>query len=312
MDAISLAWYGLHLRAALLERTEQAYEDFFTKVMIHLHSESFQPVKAAGKSGDGKSDGYLIPERRVYQCYAPSSGFTKSKLLKKIEDDFNGAKEKWETRMQKWAFVHNDPEGLPKYALDLIEGLKEDNPEIEISVIGPDVLKQIALSLPLARLVDLFGIAPTQSDISNLTHEPIKTLLRAISAQTPGGSVTIAPVSVIKLEFNKLSSDAEILLMAGRHKENLVNDLLIRWPDPEYGESLAEAFREKYKSLAGEGLNPDEIFMGLKDFSGGSLRDISACASALAVLSYFFERCDIFENAPEGWLNDIADKALAT
>ncbi|MFZ5561493.1 MAG: ABC-three component system protein [Pseudomonadota bacterium] len=312
MDPITLAWYGLHLKAALLEKKEQAYEDFFCKVMIHLHSDNFQPVKAAGQAGDGKSDGYLVPEHRIFQCYAPSTGFNKSKLLKKIKEDFNGAKNNWKDKMRKWTFVHNDPEGLPKYALDLMEELKEENKDVEISVFGPDVFKEIVLSLPVSKLIDLFGPAPTQNEITTLTHDPIKTLLRAMSGRQPDSGVVIAPVSVEKLQFNRLSSDAEFLLMAGRHKENLVNDLLIRWPDPEYGESLAEAFREKYKTLLGMGLRPDDIFLSLKEFAGGSLEGISAQASALAVLSYFFERCDIFENAPEGWVNDIANKAFAS
>lgn len=309
MDPITLAWYGLHLRAALLEKKEQAYEDFFCKVMIYLHSDNFQPVKAAGQDGDGKSDGYLAPEHRVFQCYAPSSGFNKSKLLKKIKEDFNGAKNNWKDKMHKWTFVHNDPEGLPKYALDLIEELKKENPGIEISTFGPDVFKEAVLSLPVSKLIDFFGPAPTQNAISTLTYDPIKNLLRAMSGRQPDSNVVIAPVSVEKLQFNSLSSDAECLLIAGRQKEHLVSDLLIRWPDPEYGESLAEAFREKYKAFLGIGLSPDNIFMSLKEFAGGSLEGASAQASALAVMSYFFERCDIFENAPEGWVNDIANKA---
>jgi len=266
-----------------------------------LYSDDFQLVKAAGREGDGKSDGYLISEKCVFQSYAPSSGFNKSKLLTKIECDFNGAKDKWREEMEKWVFVHSDPEGLPKYALDLISDLKKQNPAIEIKVWRPSIIKEKALSLELNKLVDLFGAAPSQQDMTRLTHEPIKTLLRAMTSQSQLHHEGIVPVSVDKLAFNKLSPDVELLLTAGRRKENLVEDLLSRWPDPEYGEELAQSFRSKYQGLKSLNIDPDDIFMEMQKFSGGDMNTISAQVSSLAVLSYFFERCDIFENAPQGW-----------
>ena len=148
--------------------------------------------------------------------------------------------------------------------------------------------------------MDLFGPALTQKDMTSLTHEPIKTLLRAMSRKE-AQKLNIIPVSVDKLEFNKLSDDVEVLLTAGRRKEKLVEDLLSHWPDPEYGEELAESFRNKYEKLVDEDLIPDKIFSGLRSFAGGSSNDVSVQVSSLAILSYFFERCDVFENAPEGW-----------
>jgi len=301
MDSITRAWYGLCVKNALLEKKEQEYENFFCEVMEALYSDDFQLVKAAGREGDGKSDGYLIPEKCVFQSYAPSSGFNKSKLLAKIEGDFKGAKDKWGENMEKWIFVHSDPEGLPKYALDLISELKKKNPKIDIKVWRPSFIKEKALSLELNKLVDLLGAAPTQQDMTTLTHDPIKTLLRAMASQTQFHHEGIVPVSVDKLAFNRLSSDAEVLLTAGRRKENLVEDLLRHWPDPEYGEELAQSFRSKYQGLKSLNIEPDNIFMEMKDFAGGNMDTISAQVSSLAVLSYFFERCDIFENAPQGW-----------
>lgn len=301
MDSITRAWYGLHIELALLKKNEQEYEDFFCKVMKLKYSDNFQLIKAAGRDGDGKADGYLIPEKCVYQSYAPSSGFNKSKLLKKIEGDFKGAVDKWGNRLEKWVFLHNSPEGLPKYGLDLILKLRDENPIIVITPPwGPSEIKEIILSLNIEQLVELFGPALTQKDMTSLTHEPIKTLLRAMSRREVK-NMNIAPVSVDKLEFNKLSNDVEVLLTAGRRKEKLVEDLLLHWPVPEYGEELAESFRNKYKSLASEMATPDKIFAGLRLFSGGNSDDISAQVSSLAVLSYFFERCDVFENAPVGW-----------
>ncbi len=301
MDGITIAWYGLHIELALLKKNEQEYEDFFCEVMKLKYSNDFQLIKAAGRDGDGKADGYLISEKCVYQSYAPSSGFNKSNLLKKIEGDFNGAIGKWGDRLKKWVFLHNSQEGLPKYGLDLILKLRDENPMIEITPPwGPNEIKEIILSLSVEKLVGLFGPALTHKDMASLTHEPIKTLLRAMSRKE-AKRMEIAPVALDKLEFNKLSNDVEVLLTAGRRKEKLVEDLLQHWPDPEYGEELAESFRNKYQSLTFDITTPDKIFSDLRSFSGGQIDDVAAQVSSLAVLSYFFERCDIFENAPADW-----------
>ena len=196
MDQKTRAWFGLLAENALLKKKEQEYEDFFCDIMEKKYGDNFQLIKAAGREGDGKADGYLIPEKCVYQSYAPSSGFRKDPLLTKIENDFKGAKDKWGDKMDKWTFVHCEPEGLPKYALDLILELKEDNQDIEICPpMRPSQIKDIILSLNLEQLVDIFGPAPTLKDIVSLTHEPVKSLLRALGTRE-GSGVSIAPVSV--------------------------------------------------------------------------------------------------------------------
>jgi len=167
--------------------------------------------------------------------------------------------------------------------------------------MGPAKLKEIALDLPKSKLIGLFGIAPSVSDMKMLSHGAVKTLLNAMAKKSISTPAIILPVSVVKLEFNKLSTDIEILLRAGRAKEGLVEDLLKGWPDPEYGEDLAMSFREKYKSLSQEKFTPNDIFDELRIFAGGNSSTAEGQVSTLAVLSYFFERCDIFENAPEGW-----------
>lgn len=285
---------------SLSKKNEQEYEDFFCSVMEALHSDDFQLVKAAGRDGDGKADGYLVPEQCVFQSYAPSSGFRKKPLLDKINGDFLGALTQWGENISKWVFVHNESEGLPKYALDLIEELKSNHTGVEITAWGPGILKEKILLLPPRKLIDMFGLAPSQKDVTSLTHEPIKMLLRAMSKDGDNINPDISPVSVEKLQYNQLSPDVEALLTAGRRKENLVEDLLIRWPDPEYGEELAKSFRTQYQSLRDSDTNPNDVFVTLKSFAGGDTGEISAQVSSLAVLSYFFERCDIYENAPNG------------
>ncbi|MDC9519861.1 hypothetical protein PSH55_01835 [Pseudoalteromonas sp. Angola-31] len=300
MDHLQRAWYGKDISLALHSKSEQEYEDFFALIMQKTHSDNFTPIKAAGRDGDRKSDGYLIPEKRIYQVYAPSSGFKKSNLINKIEGDCSGAKKHWKDKMLAWTFVHNEFEGLPPYAIDVIEKLKKDNKALHISVLGPNELFDTAINIGIEKLIDVFGHVPTQKDMVDLTHEPIKTLLKAISRKQRSHT-KLEPVSVDKLNFNSLSVDVASLLNAGRVKEKFVEDLISRWPDPEYGEDLATSFNDYYTNLKEAGQSPDEIFNKLQIFAGGVNQDAKTQVSSLAVLSYFFERCDIFDNPPKGW-----------
>lgn len=306
MDQLLRAWYGREVDVALLKKKEQEYENFFSLVMSKAVGPDFLPVKAAGSDGDGKCDGRFGESGEFFQVYAPSSAFRKQKLIEKISDDFEGAKSAWGERLKKWTFVHNDYEGLPPYAIDVVDELRAANGGISISVWGPETLKEKALSLSHMQLVDIFGPAPSMSDFKGLTHEEVKTLLRAIGAAKVVRGRQIQPVSLHKLEFNRLSDDTNLMLSVGRQKEYLVEDILGRWLDPLYGERLAQAFGDRYRELSESGLNADAIFGELLLFAGGCDGVPANQVAALAVLSFFFERCEIFENAPKEWVGDIA------
>ncbi|MFM7021351.1 MAG: ABC-three component system protein [Flavobacteriales bacterium] len=301
MDKLKQAWYGLKIDEALQKKREQEYEDFFCAIMEAIHADDFQKIKPAGSLGDGKADGYLQSSKIVFQSYAPDTGFQKPKLLAKIKDNLPGAISQWGDRMDKWVLVHHDKEGLPKYALDKIAEFSQQHPQLEFTSWSPNIIRSKALNLSENKLIEIFGYAPSFDDINNLTHEPIKDLLKAIGESTAPIPVSFDPVSVLKLEFNSLSTDAENLLIAGRRKEYLVGDLLSKWHDPSFGEDTSQAFKARYTELKELQMTPNEVFAELHKFAGGTVSNTALQASSLAVLSYFFERCDIFENPPAGW-----------
>ena len=81
----------------------------------------------------------------------------------------------------------------------------------------------------------------------------------------------------------------------GRRKERLVETWFNRTPNVDMGERIAEAFRGRYAELKGTGRSADKIFTHLQQYAGTG-GDPAQQNAALAVLSYFFERCDIFED----------------
>jgi hypothetical protein len=57
-----------------------------------------------------ENDGYLPSARTLFQSYAPNE-LSAAEAIKKINEDFEGAKEHWEKYFGEWTFVHNAPDG---------------------------------------------------------------------------------------------------------------------------------------------------------------------------------------------------------
>ncbi|KWV13962.1 hypothetical protein [Xanthomonas translucens] len=72
-----------------------------------------------------------------------------SEAIKKINEDFEGAKEHWEEHFDKWTFVHTAPDGrLGPHIVEALAKLGEDNQQIKIGDCGYG--EQIAQSFKFA------------------------------------------------------------------------------------------------------------------------------------------------------------------
>lgn len=299
MDETQTSFYGMRFEIAFLREKGKAFEGVFARIMGHAFAGDFEPVRPYGSKGDLKCDGYRGSDGTVFQSYAPDT-MKLDQLLAKIDEDFHGAISHWGTRMRRWAFVHNDSRGLPAEATRKLVDLREANPAVAIDVIGYPEMHQIVMGLALHHLQDLFGDVPSQRTMEKLDFAALRPVLTAIQRQEPEAEPPLAAPSPRKLEVNALSTDAAGLLRQGRRREKLVEDFFAAWPDPDFGEAIAEAFRQRYVALKAVGLGADEIFGELQVFAGGMSGAPSHQAAILAIMSYFFERCDIFEDAVSG------------
>jgi hypothetical protein len=297
---VELEWFGLKVRGALLAKRGTAFQDFFADIMEAAHPGDFERVRPYGKKGDLKCDGLLRSRGKVFQVYAPRE-IKEAVLLKKISEDFSGAKNNWPDVMREWTFVHNDPEGLPAEAVKALDALEKEHEGIAIETWACDRLESVCLGLPRARLVVMFGRPPSRQDFERLTFEPIAKVLVAIHGQAPASLDSIDPVSALKLEANALGIAVADYLRLGRQREHLVQQYFEKHPNPTFGDEVAAAFRGEYEKLKSDGLEPDEVFVSLQEFAGGMTRgNVEHEAAVLAVMSYLFERCDIFEAPREG------------
>jgi hypothetical protein len=299
LDDTQRSFYGLKFENTFLREKGKAFESFFARVMSHGFTGDFEPVRPYGPKGDLKCDGFRPSDGTVFQSYAPDS--TKlADLLAKIDEDFTGARSHWGDRIRRWEFVHNDPRGLPAGAVRKLDILRAAHPAIAIAVFGEAEMRSVVMSLAPHQLEDLFGAVPSQRTLERLEFDNLRPVLISIQRRDPGAEPPLAAPSATKLQHNALSQDATALLRHGRRREKLVQDFFDAWPDPSFGEEVAEAFRNRYQALKAVDLSPDEIFGQLQTFAGGMEGEPSHQGAVLAVLSYFFERCDIYEDVAQG------------
>jgi hypothetical protein len=302
LDETQRNFYGLKFENTFLRQKGKAFETFFARVMTHGYAGDFEPVRPYGAKGDLKCDGFRPGDGTVFQCYAPDS-MKLAELLDKIDEDFHGAVAHWGPKLRRWEFVHNDVRGLPAEAVQKLDDLRAAHPAIDIAEFGEANMRKVVMGLALHQLEDLFGAVPSQRTLERLDFAALRPVLMAIQRREPDAEPPITAPSPLKLHNNALSDDAAALLRQGRRREKLVQDFFDVWPDPGFGEEVAEAFRTRYRSLKAVGLSPDQIFGQLQAFAGGMDGEPSHQGAVLAVLSYFFERCDIFEDTvQDAWV----------
>lgn len=300
MDRLQQLGYEKDFRIAFLEARGDAFQSLFERVMSLVHPRDFLACRPWGNVGDRKNDGYLPSERTLFQSYAPNE-MTATEAVKKITEDFDGAKRYWEQYFDTWAFVHNAHDGrLGPHIIACIEDLRSKNPKIKLIPFGYQELLVKFRKVTLPDLESWFGPSITGLVNLNLGYQDLKSVLTHITQAQPLAITQIQDVSPGKIEANLLSDEVSNFLKIGMQKAALVTRFFERWPDPSYGEQVAAAFHEKYLWLRNVRpvMHPDEIFGQLEFWAAGTVDHTPQHkAAVLAVMAYLFDRCEIFEDA---------------
>lgn len=295
MDELQRSIYGDRFRLAFHEKKGTAFQDWFVLLAGHAFGPDFEEVRPYGPYGDLKCDGRQISSKSVFQCYAPDA-MKEADLIAKIDADFQGALANWGSNMQKWVFVHNDGRGLPPNAVQHLDSLRRAHTTLEIETWSEPELLALVMRLELSALQALFGPAASIAIVDRLVLSDLVPIIEALQRQEPNPSdPPLKPPSPEKLEKNALSEEAGQFLRIGRRKSVLVETFFRKSPRPDLGERIAEAFRLRYAELRALDLPADTIFKHLQDYAGFH-GEPKRQGAALAVLTYFFDSCDIFED----------------
>ncbi len=300
MDEVTRRFYLQTFKWRWHTDTGTEFQDLFAEVMQNAWPQDFQKIRPYGPRGDMKCDGYLASRKRVFQCYGPRS-MREDAVISKVGDDFEGAKEHWGERMQEWCFTHNDRDGLSAGVVQVLGDLRLANPGIEINEWAwPQARKEFD-RLGIDSLVEIFGYAPSSSTLDRLSFEEISPVIDEIAKGDPDPYTSLSdPPSVKKLEKNDLDDDSAEFLRLGRRRVRVVEDFFSQHYDPTLGDKIAKAFQKQYKAFADAGLNANEVLFELQRFAGWGARSTNNHdAAVLAILTYFFDRCDIFEDPQE-------------
>ncbi|MDO9052586.1 MAG: hypothetical protein Q7U37_01435 [Gallionella sp.] len=300
MDRIQQLGYEKDFRIIFLEAKGDGFQRLFEKLMAKTHPNDFMACRPWGNVGDRKNDGYLPSARTLFQSYAPNE-LNATEAIKKINEDFEGAKEHWEQYFDEWTFVHNAPDGrLGPHIIEALSKLAQKNPKIKIGHCGWDEMLSKFRKLSLQDLESWFGSSLTMEANVNLGYGDLMAVLTHINVTPAPATSEVKDVSRGKIESNLLSAVVADFLKIGMQKSPLVMQFFDNWKNPVYGEQIASAFKSKYVSLRDTipPLHPDEIFGQLEAWAGGVVNTTPAHkAAVLAVMAYLFDKCEIFEDA---------------
>ena len=177
--------------------------------------------------------------------------------------------------------------------------IRNDNPGIKLEPWGLEELRVIFRRLSVEDVESWFGPTPTEETKAHLGFKDLQVVLERIEDQSVPSDQPVKDVPKGKIEANALSENVAALLKAGMAKAPLVQAFFDQWHDATLGERIATSFRSKYELLR-EDHPPNIIFSELWEWAGGKERGTAEHEMAvLAVLAYFFERCDIFEGPRE-------------
>jgi hypothetical protein len=148
----------------------------------------------------------------------------------------------------------------------------------------------------------LLGVVATSKDTENLQNNCLRDLVINVSRLTEEALFDVAsirPVPPDKLDFNKLPGHWRALIANGWQNTHLVSGYLERHHDPLIGERIAQVLRVRYQYLKAQNLLPGAIMTELYELIAGvgSVTPQRQVA-AQALLAFFFESCDIFEDKP--------------
>ncbi len=280
----------------------EAFQTWFEELVKELHLPgACQAIRKT--SGDGGLDSFVIDDQLVYQVFAPArtDEMRDGETAGKVRADFAKAMRITSGNLREWVFLHNHPEAkIGKLTAQALSEIKGAHPSVSINVLDRDSLWRRLQQLSPDRLAKLFGDPLTSATVLAVQMadlEPVLDYIRRLPLplRTEGPGLP----SLRKLEFNELSPDVREEFAHGRLRERLVENYFTHSSRVVLGEKIATAFRERYAELRATGAHPDRVFEELMAFAGYyEQRTAVHRAAALAVLVYYFERCDIFDNPP--------------
>lgn len=297
---------GLSMRGVLWAHLHSlhgnAFQTFFHDLMA-LCVPGFVDVRTHGNLGDLASDGLDLHDGKLYACYAPET-VDASATTQKFTSDLAGAIKKRSGQFTTFVFVHNDVRGVHPEISTALADARTAHRGISFEVMGMRHFRDL-LGKQDSQAVEalLKSPLPMQHAVSVGLQE-MEELLADLSALRIDdiSPSKIESVSVHKLRSSELTEESQAELRDGMRHSAMISDYYRRRIDITERDDVAARFHAEYLAAVGDGLDPEDVLLRLREFlAGNRMPSAPKYRAQTAVLAYFFESCDIFENAPNDW-----------
>lgn len=298
MDNLSKNYYQAYYEKELLGTYGSEFETLFQRIMKSIYQQDFINVIPYGKQGDQKCDGILLNARKLFQVYAPAQP-NQQELCKKLQVDFEGAVQYWGADFDTWVFVykHYFGDGVPPDVLHLIQSLKKSTSK-QIEVWSKAECSQLFHELPKIALKEWYGDMPDRSTTFGFTD--LKPLFNHLTNYEADIKMTITPFIGDKISANLFNQATAEIIKNSMSKVDKVSEYLRVCSDIELGERARTAFADKYQSFKSQGLDANQMFFLFEEWlADGHLTPANQRQAISTLITYFFEKCDIFES-PRG------------
>ena len=283
----------------------QTFEDFFSSIMMKSNP-NFMQVKAYGRIGDRKNDGFDKTTGEYFQVFAPQDIHNSSTIndaTTKLESDFKGLYDFWNDKypIKKYNFVVNDKyKGVPPPLYDKISELEGVYTDVEFNIFTAAKLEDIVLNMDIDAVNSILGyivdIHTAQLEYSALT-EVIEHLMR-MNDSSDSDNLLSVPDFEEKIVFNKLSDKVANMLRSASYQVGGL-EAYFRCHSEVTKSEVQRKIVDCYKNAAtliDKTIDnyADLVFMKILDdiYPNGN---VSIRNAIMILMAYYFESCDIFE-----------------
>ncbi|MFF3014020.1 ABC-three component system protein [Streptomyces sp. NPDC057939] len=298
----------LTLRTQLTNMPGERFEQLIHHLLSLLHPD-FVAVRTHGNLGDMGADGLLLWERELWACYSPQTE-DMSKVKAKFRSDLDKALEKRPGSFDTFRFAINDLKGVhPELSVLMAEAQEKLRPLRVLSYSWHHLWNDV-MRLDQMAAEDLLGCElPIQAKTYGLGLTDLEALLARLGdqRQTVEPLTAIPDVNKYKLEWNRLTGDVRDALIQGIRHSPLVEAYYAGIAAPDEGDQVAQGFRVYYDQTRSKTDSQEKLWTALQEYILGNANpSLSSMYCAWIVIAYFFQRCDVFDVPPDGWMPDEA------
>lgn len=312
------------------ESNGNAFEDLFCNVM-RSSNKDFKKVKPQGRIGDRKNDGFIKSEGKYYQVYAPQSPIgNPTAATSKLEEDLDGLISYWRCEndfiIREFYFVFNDKYhgAYPEIYTTLNRLRTQYNLDV-CDVFLSSELEDVFMELPEDNIAEICGYYPKPEDIGFIDNSIVAEIVGYVSNNYSGFSESQYndPSDFHKkIHFNNLGKGTARHLNVGAYQVGYVEDYFktnSNFSRQQARDSLNKMYQYHLSNKNAEaaitsGLSESDIIFKnmIDELSPRNLCKIQQRdyeRNIIAVMAFFFEACDIFEEPPANYNCEVTEHA---